>query len=199
MSPELKAKILKTQSLHGWCMLDKAEHLALLVLDATPKLVVEIGVYGARSLIPMALAAKQYGGKVYGIDPWTNAACLEGTNDPANAEWWGKLPIQKIYESAVEAVHKFGVTDVVTLLRMTDTEALGQFQDESIGVLHVDGNHSPEVSRRYIEHWGPKLEKGGYLIMDDIDWPTQAETVKLIESLYKPVTIKPSWAIYRKD
>ena len=199
MSPELKRKILATQKLHGWCMLDKAEHLALLVQDATPSKIVEIGVYGGRSLIPMALAAKTYGGTVYGIDPWSNEACLEGTQDPANAEWWAKLDIEMIYQCAVEAVNAFGVADVVRLMRMRDEEALGYFGDEEIGLLHVDGNHSNEVSRRYVEQWGPKIEPGGYLVMDDIDWPSQAETVKLIESQYARVTIKPSWAIYRKE
>lgn len=199
MSPELKRKILATQRLHGWCMLDKAEHLALLVQDSTPAKIVEIGVYGGRSLIPMALAAQTYGGSVYGIDPWKNEACLEGTQDPANAKWWGDLDLEMIYQHAKEAINAFGVADVVRLMRMTDTEALGHFGDEEIGVLHVDGNHSAEVSQRYIKEWGPKIEPGGYLIMDDTDWPSQAETVKLIESHYARVTVKPSWAIYRKE
>lgn len=199
MNPELKSKILSTQSLHGWCGLEKAEHMALLVLDAEPETIVEIGVYGARSLIPLALAAQQYGGKVYGIDPWTNIACLEGTNDKANDEWWGSLDINMIYRSAVDAVHRFRLSATVELMRMTDSEALPHFKDESIGVLHVDGNHSAEVSRRYIEQWGAKIKKGGYLIMDDTDWPSQAETVKLIESRYQRVRVNTSWAIYRKD
>lgn len=199
MNPELKSKIVSAQRLHGWCGLEKAERLALLILDAAPQITVEIGVYGAKSLVPMALAAQQYGGAVFGIDPWTNAACLEGTNAPENDEWWGKLDIDLIYRSAVDAVHAFKLSATVELMRMTDTDAIIHFPDESIGVLHVDGNHSPEVSRRYIEQWGPKIKHGGYLIMDDTDWPTQAETVKLIESQYQRVTVTPSWAIYRKD
>jgi hypothetical protein len=34
--------------------------------------------------------------------------------------------------------------------------------------------------------------------MDDIDWRSQAETIKLIESMYEPVRRDKSWAIYRK-
>ncbi len=199
MNPELKSKLVVAQRLHGWCGLEKSEHLALLMLDAAPEIAVEIGVYGGKSLIPLGLAASQFGGKVYGIDPWSNAACLEGSNDPANDAWWGSLDIEMIYRSAVSAVESFNLVATVELLRMTDTEALPRFADGSIGVLHVDGNHSPEVSRRYIEQWGPKIKKGGYLIMDDTDWPSQAETVKLIESRYQRVTVSPSWAIYRKD
>jgi len=199
MNPELKLKLLKVQGLYGWCLFDKAESLTQLMLDAAPAVAVEIGVYGGKSLIPIGLAAKQYGGRVYGIDPWTNAACLEGTNDPANDEWWGTLDIELIYRSAAAAVLDFNLAATVELLRMTDVDALPRFEDGSIGVLHVDGNHSPEVSRRYIEQWGPKIKQGGYLIMDDTDWPSQAETVKLIESQYQRVKVAPSWAIYRKD
>lgn len=199
MKPELKQAILDSQSLPGWCMLDKAEHLALLALDKAPKLIVEIGVFGGRSLIPLGLAAQQYGGKVYGVDPWRNDACLEGDVGKENAEWWGSLNIEAIYQAACAGVKKFRLDATVELLRMMDHEALTRFEDNSIGILHVDGNHSSEVSRRYIEQWGPKIEQGGYLIMDDIDWPTQAETVKLIEKSYQRITIRPSWGVWRKE
>ena len=72
------------------------------------------------------------------------------------------------------------------------------FADGSIGLLHVDGNHSAEVSMRYVGQWGPKVAPGGYLVMDDIDWASQAGTVALIEASYEPVRKEASWAIYRK-
>lgn len=190
--------IRATQTLEGWCPLEKAEALARLVLDAKPACIAEIGVYGGRSLIPMALAAQTYGGEVHGIDPWSNAAAIEGDVGTENSEWWGRLDIEKIYEGFLAGIRRFGVEDTLRVHRTTDTAALGAFEDGHVGILHVDGNHSAEVSRRYVDQWGPKIAAGGYLVMDDIDWQSQAETLALIERTYLTIRKEKSWAIYRK-
>lgn len=194
----LADSIRETQTLDGWCPLEKAEALARLVLDVKPACIAEIGVYGGRSLIPMALAAKTYGGTVHGIDPWSHEAALEGDVGADNSEWWGRLDIEKIYQGFLGGIRRFGVEDTLRVHRTTDVAALGEFQDGQIGILHVDGNHSSEVSRRYVEQWGPKITAGGYLVMDDIDWQTQAETLALIEQTYLTIRKEKSWAIYRK-
>ena len=194
----LADSIRETQTLDGWCPLEKAEALAQLVLDVKPACIAEIGVYGGRSLIPMALAARTYGGVVHGIDPWSHEAALEGDVGAENSEWWGRLDLEKIYRGFLEGIRRFRVEDTLRVHRTTDVAALREFEDGQIGILHVDGNHSSEVSRRYVEQWGPKLASGGYLVMDDIDWQTQAETLALIEQTYLPVRKEQTWAIYRK-
>lgn len=200
MNPQMKQAIAKVVAeTMGWCGLEKAEHLALLTLDAHPDLIVEIGVFGGKSLIPLALAAKQYGGKVVGIDPWMAGAALEGTNGEDNDKWWASLDYERVFSTCINDIQRFGVSENVTIMRCMDVDAIRTFLPESIGILHVDGNHSPEVSRRYIEQWGPLVKKGGYLIMDDTDWPSQAETVKLIESRFTLINSFPSWAVYRKE
>jgi predicted O-methyltransferase YrrM len=194
----LHESIRATQSLDGWCSLEKAQALADLVLAARPACIVEIGVFGGRSLIPMALAARTYGGRVHGVDPWSKEAALEGEPDGENRDWWSQIDIEGVYDRFLIGVRRFGVQDTVRVHRAPDTTAIREFAAGQIGILHVDGNHSAEVSRRYIEQWGPKITAGGYLIMDDIDWRSQAETIKLIESVYEPVRRDKSWAIYRK-
>lgn len=194
----LSASILRTQELQGWCPLEKAEALARLVVETRPECIVEIGVYGGRSAIPMALAARTYGGTVHGVDPWSHAAALEGDVGDENREWWGKLDIEGVYRGFLDGVRRFGVEDTLRVHRMTDTAALPTFTDGSIGLLHVDGNHSAEVSMRYVEQWGPKIAPGGHLVMDDIDWDTQAATVAFIERTYAMVRRESTWAIYRK-
>lgn len=194
----LERQILETQSLDGWCSLEKARALADLVLEAKPACIAEIGVYGGRSIIPMALAAKTYGGEVHGIDPWSHEAALEGDVGDENRIWWGQLDIERIYQGFLAGIRRFAVEDTLRVHRTTDTAALREFADGQIGILHVDGNHSADVSRRYVEQWGPKIAAGGYLVMDDIDWATQARTVAFIEEVYVPVRKEMSWAIYRK-
>ena len=67
-----KQKALESMSqCTGWCSIAKGEFLVDLVLKHQPKVIVEIGVWGGRSLIPMASALKSLGeGIAYGIDPW---------------------------------------------------------------------------------------------------------------------------------
>lgn len=191
------AGIADTQLLPGWCPLEKAEYLAGLVRGSRAKCIVEIGVFGGRSLVPMALAAREHGGIVWGIDPWTASAAVEGTNDAANDEWWSALDYEAIYRGFLAALERFRVAGNTRVLRMTDEEALPRFTAGQIDLLHVDGNHSPEVSMRYIRQWGPKLAPGGYLVMDDIDWPTQRETVAELRRGYETIREEKTWAVYR--
>jgi predicted O-methyltransferase YrrM len=200
MTDSLRISIRATLSCDGWCTQEKATALAELVLSENPRRIVEIGVFGGRSLIPMALAANESNrpAEVIGIDPWKKDAAIEGSLDPKDKEWWSKVDLEEIYQKFRQNLRFFGVDDIVEVWRKTDTESLPMFVHESICILHVDGNHSPEVSRRYIDQWLPKVKKGGILIMDDIDWPTQADTVKLIESLCDPVRVEATWGAYRR-
>ena len=194
----LSRAIRLSQSLDGWCPAEKAEALAALVLESKPECIVEIGVFGGRSLVPMALAARTYGGRVHGIDPWSSEAAVEGDVGEDNRQWWERIDLEAIHARFVASLGKFGLERTVRVHRSTDVSALPRFADGEIGILHVDGNHSAEVSRRYVEQWGPKIAAGGYLVMDDIDWASQAGTVALIEASYEPVRKEASWAIYRK-
>lgn len=190
-------RIKATQLLPGWCPLEKAEYLAGLVHQTKSACIVEIGVFGGRSLVPMALAAREHGGVVWGIDPWTATAAVEGTNSAANDEWWSALDYEAIHRGFLAALGLFGVAGNTRILRMTDTEALPRFTTGQIDLLHVDGNHSPEVSMRYIRQWGPKLAPRAHLVMDDIDWPTQRDTVAELRRGYDTIREEKTWAVYR--
>jgi hypothetical protein len=69
---ELKAKISQALPfLEGWCSKEKACAFIDLVLQEKPQTCVEIGVFGGKSLLPVAMALKSLGqGIVIGVDPW---------------------------------------------------------------------------------------------------------------------------------
>ena len=70
---QLFAQIESELAVHkdGWCSIEKAYALASAIIALRPGVVVEIGIWAGRSLIPMALALKKVGaGKIIGIDPW---------------------------------------------------------------------------------------------------------------------------------
>lgn len=175
--------INRTPVCEGWCTVEKATVLVNLILENKIKNAVEIGIFGGRSIIPMAMAMKEQGfGEICGIDPWTIDAALEGQNDPANDNWWKSLDIEKIYTGFVEHVLRVGVSKQCRWLRSKSDQAVNFFPDGSIDLFHLDGNHSEQTSCRDVELWCPKLSENSFWVLDDADWPTQQNTVELIKS-----------------
>lgn len=166
--------------MHGWCTPEKASAMYELIERERPVLVVEIGVFGGKSLVPQALALKaNQRGIIYGIDPWTAEACLEGTNDPANDEWWkNAVNYDEMYLKCQHELAKHGLGRHAALMRCKSQDAACRFNN--IDVLHIDGNHSEEVSCRDVEMWLPRMKQGGYVWVDDCDWSTTQRAQALV-------------------
>lgn len=156
--------------LYGWCSPAKRSFITDWVRTNKPPLLVEIGVYGGASLIPVAIEAKAYGGHIHGIDPWSIPACLEGMEKEANKEWWTQCAaLQKVEQSFLAAVKYYGLTDTVDVVKSTSREAVSRFEDSSVSYLSIDGNHGPpavEDGQLYF----PKLAPGALIACDDTDW-----------------------------
>lgn len=154
--------------LEGWCSQNKASVLMDLILKEKPEVIVEIGVFGGKSLVPMACALKANGrGKIFGIDPWNSNASIQGTMDEANKSWWGALDHQMILNGLTKKIHQFALTHQIELIQSTSADAP---LIEGIQVLHIDGNHSDETTYLDVTKWVPQMESGGWIIFDDINW-----------------------------
>lgn len=185
MTPELQSRIIDfVQTADGWCTPEKALKLANVILDRAIHTTVEIGIFGGRSLIPMAMACQlQEFGTVTGIDPWTAEAALEGENSKENDLWWSKqIDLEAVYRGFIQRVMSNNITKECRWIRATSEECLPMWPDNSIGLLHLDSNHSEECSVRDVKHWLPKLKKDGVFVLDDSNWASQA---KAIETLCK--------------
>lgn len=205
MDKLLRNRLLLLQKLDGWCWPAKADHLARLVISEKPELMVELGVFGGRSIGALAMAAQHIGvGRCIGIDPWSIPAALEGEIGGAHMEWWSKLNLDKIYQDCRSKMGDLGLLSTVDLWREKDTASNQRFVEGSIDLLHSDSNHSPEVSERVTRNWHPKLRVGGILIFDDCAWPTQAKAVEIIkgelnyEILHEETGDKGSYLVARR-
>jgi hypothetical protein len=153
----------------GWCELEKAEILAALCYTTRPVRIVEIGVFGGKSLIPMALAMKAAGaGEVVGIDPWSNAAAIEGY-DGANRDWWSSVDLERVYNSFLTMRDRLGLSIRVIRAKSDAVEWI-----DPIGLLHIDGQHTDQAARdvRFAKY----VNVGGYVVVDDIGWVNSSGT-----------------------
>lgn len=153
--------------IQGWCDIDKACDLASTVLALRPTVIVEIGVFGGRSLIPLALACQHLGrGVVIGIDPWSPAASTAGY-DEQNAKWWGELNHEEIYQSFMGHVRRLNLQGHVVVERKPSDEV--SLDKTPADFLHLDGQHT-EQAIRDVNRFAVNVRNGGFCCVDDTGW-----------------------------
>lgn len=174
-SEEVKKRAFSAMGeLEGWCTELKASMLIDVVLLLRPQTVVEIGVFGGKSVFPMAFALKQNGhGKIYGIDPWCNADSVVGL-DEIDKEWWGKVDHVAILNGLKDKIKQFELSDQIELIRATSK---GADPIPNIDILHIDGNHSPDSALFDVKKWVPLVKRGGVIILDDANWEQTQKAV----------------------
>jgi hypothetical protein len=199
----------KIPHLPGWCSVDKAIRLAEIVwsLDVGWPQTVELGVFGGRGLFALGLGhllrEKTDRGSLVGIDPYDVRADLEGSNDPANDEWWSKIDHSKICNIALSMLQEeFHALDWALVRTFSTDHSIiedRQRRQLPIHLLHQDSNHSEEVSTREVHLWVPVMAPGGYWIADDTDWPTTQKCQQVLREQYgaKLVEDHTRWRVYQ--
>ncbi len=164
--------------LDGWCTKNKASVLIDLVFLLKPQTVVEIGVWGGKSLIPMACALKlNEKGKIYGIDPWSKAESIKGM-EGIHYDWWSAADHEPILKVLQEKIIAFNLQNQIELIRSSSEHA---FPIPNIDILHIDGNHSEQASNLDVNKWVPLVRRGGVIIFDDLSWGTNINAVRWLD------------------
>lgn len=190
----------KLDSIPGWCSEHKANELYKLVIGQQSTITCELGTYGGRSLIAMALAHKDMNnGFALGFDAYNNKVCTEGTNSPLNNDYWEKQDLQKIYKDCIDAIKNLGVDDYASVVKLKSQTAGILFPNESIDIIHQDSNHNVETISAELETWTPKLKKGGLWIADDVQWIEAKDAYAKIPSYgFDLIADHYEWVVYRK-
>ncbi len=184
------------ESLPGWCSFEKSKVMAEAVAEIKPFVCVEIGVFGGRSLMAMAMALKKLGsGVVYGIDPWENNQAEYGL-EGEELNWWHGQNLTDIYKTCCETITQLELWPHVRILCAPSQKISNIFS--VIDLLHIDGNHCQDSALRDVTNYLPYVRSGGLVFMDDVDWPSVQLAVCAIKSECDLVRDETKWHLYKK-
>ena len=188
------------ESMPGWCTIEKATKLYDIVIESNSQLTIELGVFGGRSLLPLAFAHKHKdSGVVIGVDAWNKFASLEGTNDPANNEWWEKIDYNEIYDGCAKAIQDNHLYNWCSIIRMKSEQFAILCPDNSVDVIHADSNHSEEITTKEVQLFLPKLKPGGIWIADDTGWPTLQKAISMLSEQCEVIDKQDNYMIFKKN
>jgi len=128
-----------------------------LIKNLEPGLVVELGSWKGTSFYSFCQAAKdaKLSTKLVAIDTWQGDTQAGMFGNEVFDQF--KLLLSKYYP-AVNASY----------LRKTFNEAVTEFEDHSIDVLHIDGFHTYDAVSNDFNTWKSKVKKTGIILFHDI-------------------------------
>lgn len=147
----------------------EANELMRLASEVAPDAcIVEVGSHRGRSTAALALGAN--GAPVYAIEPHEEFQGMYGKE-------FGPEDRRAFFENML----RLGVVEKVRLVNLS-SEVASKGWTRAIGLLWIDGDHSPEGVRRDFESWQPFLRPGGVVAFHDALDP-DGGPAQLIETL----------------
>lgn len=146
-------------------MYENREFLYHLVTKVRPECIVELGTFFGCSYFSMLQAIKDNG--------WdTELHAVDHFKGDTNMPGYEKLPVEKTFKGILEQIRpqksRFKVH------KKSFDAALKQFDDNSLDILLIDGDHRYDAVKHDFEVWRPKLKKNGIVIFHDTNVLNQA-------------------------
>ncbi|WP_167334909.1 class I SAM-dependent methyltransferase [Mesorhizobium loti] len=170
------------RELEGWCSREKSTVIADIVISERAQICVEIGVYGGRSLIPVAAALKQNGkGEIYGIETWDPTIATEYVTNESNDTWWRGIDFNAIKRNFYRFIAEQDLASQVRIIEAPSADAASLFK--TLDYLHIDGAHSTYNAAEDVVLYAKKVRRRGIIILDDTNWPTTKPAVDILDSI----------------
>lgn len=132
-------------------------HFANFIIQKIkPRIFVELGVYTGNSYLSFCQSIKSNNleTKAFGVDTWAGDIHM-GPQD------------SRIFGNLVKDNSQY--SEFSTLIRKTFDDAVSDFKDKSIDLLHIDGTHTYQAVKNDFDKWLPKLSEGATVLFHDIN------------------------------
>jgi len=127
------------------------------IRNIKPQIIVELGTHKGTSFYSFCQAVKDahYDASLYAIDTWQG---------DEHAGFYG----DNVLKEVKEIQEKYYGSLKIKLLQKRFDEAVDEFEDHSIDLLHIDGLHTYPAVKHDFETWFPKVKKEGIILLHDI-------------------------------
>ena len=138
---------------HGW--IPHIPFAFFLVETMKPDVIVELGTYSGNSYFAFCQAVKDLHlpTRCYAIDTWQGDIHV------------GNYP-KDVYER-VKEINEKEFSGFSQLLQMHFDDALDNFSDGSIDILHIDGTHTYDAVKNDFTNWLSRVKQGGLILLHD--------------------------------
>ncbi|PZP47811.1 MAG: hypothetical protein DI598_10675, partial [Pseudopedobacter saltans] len=126
-----------------------------IVTVLRPNVFVELGIHSGVSYGAFCNAVKKndYSTRCYAVDTWLGDS-------------QAGLYSSKVFED-VNKFNKENFGSFSTLIQSTFDDAVANFKDGSVDLLHIDGFHSYDAVKHDFETWLPKMSDKGVVVLHD--------------------------------
>lgn len=151
---------------------------------------VEVGVY--RGALSACVLRERTDLIWHMVDTWARPE--DGSSYAKSGDSVSMLSDYEFEEVFRDACQRVSNLQGAVIRRKESTEAAKDFQDGSLDVVFIDGDHSDEGVRADVLAWFPKVKKGGYL--GGHDWRTPGKVNgyhvgPAVEATFAEMGIKP--------
>ena len=125
---------------------------------------VEIGVFGGCTLLRIYETCMKNNVQIYGIDPWENSVVFNGdkrrVDDKSQNIMLEKLTECRLHLESIVAEHNLNIN----ILHKNSWEVYNHFEDNSIDLMHIDGDHSYLGTKKVIEFYWDNIKDDPFSI-----------------------------------
>ena len=183
---DLAALYRHAETIPGMCDHLKLRALCEIARDCPTGDLVEIGSWWGKSAFILLRLAQTYGiGRLYCVDPWSDAHLVQGgaasVVDLVSTQYSAEEAFQVFLLNLRPYAHgdlsylRCPSAEGAARYRTGNTVTTAEFGNArpggAIALLHIDGNHSYACAKEDIASWTPAVAPGGWIVVDDYVWP----------------------------
>jgi hypothetical protein len=176
-------------NIQGWFVQEKLFTSMVMSCNDTDEYhFVEIGSWKGRSSTFMGVEILNSGKNIKFdcIDTWEGS---EEHLDKSSTTFEPLLLIKDgLYNEFLKNIRP--IKSIINPIRSTSIEASKLYEDNSLDFVFIDGSHDYLSVKEDIEHWYPKVKKGGYISGDDYVHPPIGRAVREFFDIRSIIPIK---------